>query len=274
MNRPGADRAPKGSTGIDIAELRKVVREAGQLALCCYGKVSCSVKADLSIVTEADGLVETFLKMSLAALAPGYGYIGEETEESKDPAVGERRQWVVDALDGSRAFAARMPLWTPAVCLLDGERPITGAAINPVTNELFWADETGPAFCNDEPLDPRYPTSIEPNSIILGPTNHHRLFRIDFPGRIYCLGAPIYQLCLVAKGAASAMFFNPDVNLWDLALPALLLERAGGVLVYASGRPVTLSELMDRRKVAEPILAGGRDMVEMIRQRISYTGNH
>lgn len=257
---------------IDIADVKRIVREAGQLALLYYGKVSRSVKADLSVVTEADGSIEDFLRMSLAMLAPDYGYIGEETEESKAPVPGETRSWVVDALDGSRAFAAKIPIWTPAVCLLDGGRALAGAAINPVTNELFWADEHGAAFCNDEPLHPRYPTALEPNSIILGPTNYHRLFEIDFPGRIYCLGAPIYQLCLVAKGSASAMFFDPSVNLWDLALPSLLLERAGGILVYASGRPVDVSELLDRRKVSEPIFAGGREMVEIIRGRVSSIG--
>ena len=256
----------------DIAGIKGIVREAGQLALLYYGKVSRSTKADLSIVTEADAAIEAFLRMSLAALAPSYGYIGEETEVSEGPAPGETRSWVVDALDGTRAFASRIPIWTPAVCVLDGARPIAGAAINPVTNELYWAGEDGAAFCNDESLEPRYPTALERNSIILGPTNYHRLFEIDFPGRVYCLGAPIYQLCLLAKGAASALFFDPNSHLWDLALPAILLERVGGVLVYASGRPVDLSELLDRRKIPEPIFAGGPEMVEILRQRVTYIG--
>lgn len=257
---------------VHISKIKQIVTEAGQLAQLYYGKVSTSVKADLSLVTEADGSVESFLRMVLAALAPAYGYISEETDESKAPAPGETRAWVVDALDGSRAFANRIPIWTPAVCLLDDGRPIAGAAVNPVTHELYWADEGGAAFCNDEPLDPHYETAPAANSVILGPTNYHRLFDVDFPGRIYCLGAPIYQLCLVARGAASAMFFDPSVTIWDLALPALLLERAGGVLVYASGRPVDVSALLDRGKVSEPVFAGGREMVEILRARVSYRG--
>lgn len=257
---------------VNIADVKKIVAEAGQLALLYYGKVSKSLKADLSVVTEADAALENFLRLSLADLAPDYGYIGEETEESREPAAGEERSWVVDALDGSRAFEARMPLWMPAVCLLKGDRPISGAAVNPVTGELFWADEEGPAMCNDEPLRPAYSNHLRPNTYILGPTNHHRTFKIDFPGRIYCLGAPIYQLCLLAKGAASALFFDPAVNLWDLAFPSILLERVGAALVYASGCPVEISELIDRRKIHEPIFAGGAEMVDLLRQRITYTG--
>lgn len=254
---------------IKITDVKQIVTEAGQLALLYYGKVTRLVKADLSVVSEADGAVENFLRLSLTGLAPQFGYIGEETETSRPPAPGETHAWVVDALDGSRAFVAQMPLWMPAVCLMKGDRPIAGAAINPLTNELFWADEEGPAFCNDEPLNPRFSATLEPNAFIFGPTNHHRTFTIDFPGRIYCLGAPIYQLCLVAKGAVSGLFFDPAVNLWDLAFPSLLFERTGAVMVYASGRPVVLSELMGRSKVPEPIFAGGAEMVNILRQRIT-----
>jgi myo-inositol-1(or 4)-monophosphatase len=234
--------------------------------------VTGSVKADQSIVSDADGAVEHFLRSSLTTLAPRYGYIGEETAESRPAAAGETRAWVVDALDGSRAFVAGMPLWMPAVCLMDGDRPSAGAAVNPVTNEIFWADVDGPAYCNDAPLRPRPSATLEANTFIFGPTNHQRTFAVDFPGRIYCLGAPIYQLCLLAKGAVAGLFFDPAVNLWDLAFPSLLLDRVGAVLVYASGRPVDLSALMGRQKVPEALYAGSPEMVDILRQRIVHLG--
>jgi myo-inositol-1(or 4)-monophosphatase len=236
---------------IDIEDIKDVVLEAGELALLYYGKVTQSLKADLSVVTEADTAVEDFLRLALTGLAPEYGFIGEETAQDRAPAAGERHSWIVDALDGSRAFAARMPLWTPAVCLMQDDQPVAGAVVNPLTGELFWADQEGPAFCNDEPMPPR----------------------LDFPGRIYCLGAPIYQLCLLAKGSVDGYFFDPSINLWDLALPSLLLQRTGSSIVYASGRPVELAELMDRRTVPEPVFAGNVEMIEILRQRITYTGS-
>jgi myo-inositol-1(or 4)-monophosphatase len=257
---------------VAIEEVRRIVQEAGRLALTYYGKVTGSVKADQSVFSEADAAVEEFLRSSLMALAPGYGYIGEETAESRPPALGESRAWVVDALDGSRAFVAGMPLWMPAVCLLDGARPVAGAAVNPITAELFWAGEDGAGYCNNEPLRPRFSAALEPNTFIFGPTNYARTFTVDFPGRIYCLGAPIYQLCLLAKGAVAGLFFDPAVNLWDLALPALLLERTGGVMVYASGAPVDLGALIGRDKIPEALYAGGPEMVEVLRQRIVPKG--
>jgi myo-inositol-1(or 4)-monophosphatase len=257
---------------VDVARLKEIVVESGRLALDFYGKVTGAVKDDMSMFSEADGAVEAFLKDALTQLTPTFGYIGEETEDSIPPQDGETRSWVVDAIDGSRAFVAGMPLWTEGVCLLDGAVPVAGAAYNPVTGELFWADFEGPAFCNDQELRLAETDDLKPNTFILGPTNHHRTFEVDFPGRVYCLGAPIYQLCLVAKGSVAGLFFDPVVNLWDLALPALLFERTGGVMVYGSGRPVDLSELMDRRRIPEALYAGSPKMVETLRGRAKYKG--
>jgi fructose-1,6-bisphosphatase/inositol monophosphatase family enzyme len=106
-------------------------------------------------------------------------------------------------------------------------------------------------------------------SSIFGPTNHQRTFEIDFPGRFYCLGAPTYQLCLLAKGAVAGLFFDPALNLWDLAFPSPLLDRVGAVLVYASGRPVELGALIGRDRVPEALYAGNPEMVGILRQRIT-----
>ena len=113
---------------------------------------------------------------------------------------------------------------------------------------------------------------LEPNAFVIGPTNHHRLFTIDFPGRVYCFGEPIYQMCLVAKGSVSGLFFDAAINLWDLALPTLLFEKVGATLAYASGRPVELAELMNRQVVPEPVFAGHPETVAMLRERVSFRG--
>jgi 3'-phosphoadenosine 5'-phosphosulfate (PAPS) 3'-phosphatase len=70
---------------VDIEAIKQIVLAAGELSLIYYGRVSASVKADLSIVTEADAAIENYLKLALTGLAPGYGYLGEETEETRPP---------------------------------------------------------------------------------------------------------------------------------------------------------------------------------------------
>ena len=194
---------------LTMEDIKGVVREAGQLALLYSGKVHKGLKADQSVVTEADNAIESFLRLSLTRLAPTYGYLGEETEENKLPADGETRYWVVDALDGSRAFAAGIPLWMPAICLMDGNHATAGAAFNPITGELFWADTEGPAWCGDRPLRPDYSVEMKPNTFIFGPTNHHRSFHIDFPGRVYCLAPRSTNFACSPKARSKVSFLTP-----------------------------------------------------------------
>src|SRR6266511_5479708 len=98
---------------VDIEDVKRIVVEAGQLARLYYGKVTRSIKADLSVETEADDALEHFFRLSLTALAPRYGYIGEETDEVREPAPGEEHAWVVDAPHGTPPFPARTPLRPP-----------------------------------------------------------------------------------------------------------------------------------------------------------------
>jgi myo-inositol-1(or 4)-monophosphatase len=211
---------------IAIADVRQIVDEAGRLALLYYGKVSGSLKADLSMVSEAYHAVEHFVRLSLTALAPDYGYIGEETEESRPPTAGETRSWVVDALDGSRAFVSGLPLWMPAVSLMEGDRPIAGAAINPITGELFWPTTTARPF-NETPSRPTWPSMSGRRRS--SPGRRTTTGRSpDFPGRIYCLGAPITSSAW-SPGRPGRLFFDPAVNLWDVACRSSS-ERTGGVL--------------------------------------------
>jgi hypothetical protein len=67
----------------------------------------------------------------------------------------------------------------------------------------------------------------------------------------------------------AGLFFDPAVNLWDLAFPSLLLDRIGAVLVHASGRPVELGALIGRDKVPEALHAGSPETVGILRQRIT-----
>jgi myo-inositol-1(or 4)-monophosphatase len=242
--------------------------EAGELAMMYYGKTTRTIKEDATVLTEADTAIEEFLKVALTHLAPDFGYIGEETEQDRPPKNGETRSWVDDALDGSRAFVVQMPIWTPAVAVVDGDKPIAGVAINPLTQELFWADVEGPAFYNDQPMVPNYNANFDRYSFIIAPTNHHRLYKIDFPGRIYCMGSPIYQFCMAAMGSVSGIVFNPKVYIWDLAVPAVLFDRVGGEMRYASGKLVDCAELMDRQVVKETVFAGGPEVVAELRKRV------
>ena len=114
------------------------VRQAGSLALQTFrGNPKSWIKGKSSPVSEADLAVDALLRERLLALRDA-GWLSEETED--DPArLGRKEVWVVDPIDGTRAYLAGSPDWTISVALVSGGRPVLGALYAPVTDELFLA---------------------------------------------------------------------------------------------------------------------------------------
>ncbi len=119
--------------------LTDAVRSAGVLALEASRKpVKSWVKAHNSPVSEVDIAVDALLKARLAEIVPDAAWLSEETED--DPArLSARRVWIVDPIDGTRAFLAGRPDWTVSVALVEDGRPIVAALYAPASEEFFLA---------------------------------------------------------------------------------------------------------------------------------------
>ena len=111
------------------------VREAGSLALKTFrGQPKSWIKGKSSPVSEADLAVDALLRERLLTIHDA-GWLSEETED--DPARLERTEvWVVDPIDGTRAYLAGSSDWTISAALVSGGRPVVGALYAPVTDEL------------------------------------------------------------------------------------------------------------------------------------------
>src|SRR3954470_14844262 len=113
-----------------VPALRETIREAAALALPFYkagGQTGARIwsKAGGSPVTEADVAVDAFLKVRLSSLVPRAAWLSEETAD--DPArIGHDLVWIVDPIDGTRAFLSGHPDWSIAVALLSGGEPLIG----------------------------------------------------------------------------------------------------------------------------------------------------
>ncbi|MDI1342668.1 MAG: 3'(2'),5'-bisphosphate nucleotidase CysQ, partial [Pseudolabrys sp.] len=114
--------------------LEVVMREAGELALVTSrGEFKRWTKgADHSPVSEGDIAVNNFLRARLGTLAPHAGWLSEETE---DDLTGRtvQRAWIVDPIDGTRAYISGKPDWTISVALVEAGRPLVAALYAPVT---------------------------------------------------------------------------------------------------------------------------------------------
>ena len=123
----------------DAARLAAAVQEAGAVALKFYkGPLKKWTKGEGdSPVTEADIAANEVLHAHL--LRAGEGWLSEESEN--DPArIGAQRVWVVDPIDGTRAFIAGREDWTVSVALVMGGRPVIAALYAPVTDEMRTAN--------------------------------------------------------------------------------------------------------------------------------------
>jgi histidinol phosphatase-like enzyme (inositol monophosphatase family) len=91
-------------------------------------------KADRSPVTIADRSAEQAMRAVLAERFPEHGVLGEEFGADRPQA---RLRWVLDPIDGTRAFITGRPTFGTLVALLDGDRPILGVIDQPVTRERW-----------------------------------------------------------------------------------------------------------------------------------------
>src|SRR5262245_5793815 len=120
----------------DHSELRErlaaAVVEGGALALQTFrGQLKHWIKGKSSPVSEADLAVDALLRERLLSIYP-VGWLSEETED--DPARLQRPDvWVVDPIDGTRAYLAGLPDWAVSVALVSAGRPAVAALYAPVT---------------------------------------------------------------------------------------------------------------------------------------------
>jgi len=230
-----------------MPDLRAVMREAADIARPYFklgGQTSARIwsKAGGSPVTEADVAVDTFLKIRLSALVPGAAWLSEETAD--DPArIGHDLVWIVDPIDGTRAFLSGHPDWSIAVALLAGGQPRIGFVHAPVGDADYEAVLGRGATRNGEPI--RVDAKIAlPGARITGPKPMlDRLARgagadVDFT-RIDRIPSLALRLARVAEGSVDVGLISGNARDWDIAAADLILREAGGVVCDLKGRATT-----------------------------------
>jgi len=232
----GSDRGDARDLPALANALAPVVREAGAIALAAFGKpIKTWVKEHNSPVTEADIAINLMLRERLSAIAPDAGWLSEETED--DPARLEAsRVWIVDPIDGTRAFMAGRPDWAISVALVEARRPVVAALYAPVSDEFFAAVAGAGATRNGAAVTVSSGGAIE-GARIGGPRGF--LDRIAAVAPAFAVPPRIHSLALrlarVADGTIDAAFASRTSRDWDLAAADLLVHEAGGALTTTGG---------------------------------------
>ena len=104
-----------------------------------------------SPVSEADIAIDELLKKVLLQARPDYGWLSEEAEDSPHR-PGYNRVFIVDPIDGTRAYVGGRPDWCVSVGLVENGKPVAGVLVAPARGEVWRAHRGGGAFLNDAPL--------------------------------------------------------------------------------------------------------------------------
>jgi len=229
-------RAPDADTASLKAALETAVREAGALAALTFQtSVKTWSKSGGSPVSEADIAVDNFLRERLKALAPDCGWLSEETEDDlvrlKSP-----RLWVVDPIDGTRAYLSGRPDWSISVALVENGRPTIAAIFAPMQEALYLAAVgegttlNGAKVRATDGADFGHVRVAGPKPIL------ERLAKIApaliAEPKVFSLAL---RLARVAAGTLDVSFASENSHDWDLAAADLLVHEAGGALTTFAG---------------------------------------
>jgi myo-inositol-1(or 4)-monophosphatase len=232
----------------DAELLRAAVREAGALARSLFRQsVKRWTKSDGSPVTEADLAVDEALKARLAAARPHYGWLSEETPDTAER-LARREVWIVDPIDGTRAFAQGGDEWCVAAALLVEGRPALAAIYRPMTEDFYEAGDGKGASLNGKALH-IVDTRVLSGARILG--NASALKQLEAQARVKAVAGgntPLaMRLALVAQGGLEAALSTAPKHDWDLAAGDLLVHEAGGKVTGLDGKKFTYNRRETRQ---------------------------
>jgi myo-inositol-1(or 4)-monophosphatase len=139
-------------TARDAALLMDTVREAGALALSMFRtELKNWTKGASSPVSEADIAVNDLVESRLRSATPDYGWLSEESADD-ETRLGKPLVWIVDPIDGTRAYLAHREDWCVSVALVADSTPVLAAVFAPVTDEFFFAVRGQGAVLNGRPV--------------------------------------------------------------------------------------------------------------------------
>ena len=202
-----------------------------------------TIKADKSPVTEADVETEKVIRSIVSAQFPDHGFYGEETGTS---AMDADYVWIVDPIDGTKAFIREYPMFSTQIALMHRGRLIVGVSSAPAYGELAYGEIGVGAWLNDAPIAVSRIDALESATLSTG-----NLKTLATGPRWPAVGRMIGRLSrirgygdflhyhLLASGRIDAVI-ESDVNILDVGACAVIVEAAGGRFTDLEGQPMAL----------------------------------
>lgn len=247
---------------IDQSEVRQWAFEAGQTARQYFKNVKGRRKADHSIVTEADEVIERQLVERITARYPDHGILGEEQTRTQ---IDREFVWVIDPIDGTASFVAGLGSWCISIGLLRHGEPYFGVIYLPLLEDYYHAQRGGGAFLNEQPIQVIAPDAWESETWLATPATLHRQYNLDFVGKTRVLGSTAAQMCYVARGSAVGALLA-EAYPWDVAAGLIIVSEAHGVVVPLDAHIAVTSSVIDGAWLKQPLLVAHPSQIEPLRR--------
>jgi histidinol-phosphatase len=232
------NHSPELQAALDAAS------QAATIARSLYqGNLEVRLKADKSPVTEADLRCEAAIRDILDSRFPSYGFFGEETLSR---GLDAENLWLVDPIDGTKAFVREYPMFSTQIALMRRGEIVLGVSSAPVYGELAYAERGCGAFLNGKPMAVSDITALESAALSAG--NLKSLASGSRWSRYGALVARVNRIRgygdflhyhLLGSGKIDVVI-ETDVNILDIAACVAIISEAGGHFSELGGAPITL----------------------------------
>ena len=234
------DLAPDADPAL-LAEAVELLQEAGDLTLDWFDRPDLAIdqKGDGTPVTDADRAAERRIRERLEKRRPNDTVLGEEEADT----IGTSGiTWIVDPIDGTKAFTRGVPLYSNLLGVFDQHGPLLGVIHLPAVGITVYAGRGLGCFRNGDRVhvsDRTEPAQCVLSTSGFNPWSDETLLGVkhaEFQLRTWGDG---YGYAMVACGALDAMV-DPSVSLWDVAPLPVIMSEAGGRFTALDGSPAVL----------------------------------
>jgi len=232
------------------------------------GNFTVTTKADLTPVTQADVECEQAIRKVILGRFPEHGFFGEETGRSQQ---GAEFLWLVDPIDGTKAFIRQYPFFSTQIALMHDGEIVLGVSCGTLLGELAWAEKGCGAWLNGKRLvvseihDPDRAAISTGNLRSLAKSTGWSQLGVELARADRTRGyGDFYHYHLLAAGKIEAVI-ESDVNILDIAALSIIVGEAGGVFTDLNGkRPCleTRSVLAANSALHEHYLTGLKGYVD------------
>ena len=224
-----------------------LAREAARVSLPYFREVCETADkggtAGFDPVTQADREAEAAIRRLIGDRYPSHGVIGEEYGEDRPEA---EHVWILDPIDGTRAFIAGLPLWTNLIALRAGDRPVVGVIGQPYLDEIFLGGPSGGRMLKGDRETPLRTRACAHLNDALIATTDPDLFtgaergawtQVRAAARLARLGCDAYAYAMLAAGRID-LVAESALKIWDWSALVPVVEAAGGeVTNWRGGAP-------------------------------------